>query len=74
MDFRDFPRFPGKSGKYEIHPPKLCAGLDHGMSCGLQIRGPCSLASVQPMADAALEAALLTLGRAEASVHVAMAR
>ena len=27
MDFRDFPMILGKSGKYEIHPPKLCAGL-----------------------------------------------
>ena len=27
MDFRDFPRMLGKSGKYEIHPPKLCASL-----------------------------------------------
>ena len=28
MEFKDFPRFLGKSGKYEIHPPKLCASLD----------------------------------------------
>ena len=27
MDFRDFPKIIGKSGKYEIHPPKLCAPL-----------------------------------------------
>ena len=27
MEFHDFPRFLRKSGKYEIHPPKLCAGL-----------------------------------------------
>merc|ERR1719263_171336 len=27
MAFQDFPRFPGKSGRYEIHPPKLCASL-----------------------------------------------
>ena len=27
MDFRDFPMILGKSGKYEIHPPKLCASL-----------------------------------------------
>ena len=25
MDFHDFPMILGKSGKYEIHPPKLCA-------------------------------------------------
>ena len=28
MEFQDFPRFPGKSGKYEIHPPKRCTRLD----------------------------------------------
>ena len=27
MDLRDFPHILGKSGKYEIHPPKLCASL-----------------------------------------------
>ena len=27
MIFHDFPMFPGKSGKYEIHPPKLCASI-----------------------------------------------
>ena len=27
MDFRNFPRFLGKSGVYLIHPPKSCAGL-----------------------------------------------
>ena len=27
MEFKDFPMFLGKSGKYEIHPPKLCASL-----------------------------------------------
>ena len=27
MEFNDFPMFLGKSGKYEIHPPKLCAGI-----------------------------------------------
>ena len=27
MEFQDFPRILGKSGKYEIHPPKLCASL-----------------------------------------------
>ena len=27
MEFQDFPRFLGKSGKYEIHLPKLCAGI-----------------------------------------------
>ena len=27
MEFQDFPTFLGKSGKYEIHPPKLCASL-----------------------------------------------
>jgi len=27
MDFHDFPMFLGKSGKFEIHPPKLCASL-----------------------------------------------
>ena len=27
MEFKDFPMFLGKSGKYEIHPPKLCAGM-----------------------------------------------
>ena len=27
MDFRDFPTILGNSGKYEIHPPKFCAGL-----------------------------------------------
>ena len=27
MEFQDFPRFLGNSGKYELHPPKLCAGL-----------------------------------------------
>ena len=27
MEFQDFPMFLGKSGKYEIHPPKLCAGI-----------------------------------------------
>ena len=26
MDFRDFPKILGKSGKSEIHPPKFCAG------------------------------------------------
>ena len=31
MDFRDFPMFLGKSGKYKIHPPKLCAGI---VQCG----------------------------------------
>ena len=31
MDFRDFPMILGKSGKYEIHPPKLCAGLQEQM-------------------------------------------
>ena len=28
VEFKDFPRFLGKSGKYEIHPPKLCAGIE----------------------------------------------
>ena len=27
MESKDFPMFLGKSGKYEIHPPKLCASL-----------------------------------------------
>ena len=27
MDFHDFPTILGRSGKYEIHPPKLCASL-----------------------------------------------
>ena len=27
MYFRDFPMILGESGKYEIHPPKLCASL-----------------------------------------------
>ena len=27
MDFHDYPMILGKSGKYEIHPPKLCAGI-----------------------------------------------
>ena len=27
MNFRDFPMILGKFGKYEIHPPKLCASL-----------------------------------------------
>ena len=27
MDFHDFPRFLGKSGKLSHHPPKLCASL-----------------------------------------------
>ena len=27
MDFHDFPRFLGKSGKLSHHPPKLCARL-----------------------------------------------
>ena len=27
MEFKNFPRFIGKSGKYEIHSPKLCAGI-----------------------------------------------
>ena len=27
MDFDDFPKVSGKSGKYQIHPPELCAGL-----------------------------------------------
>ena len=27
MDFHDFPMILGKSGKYENHPPKLCASL-----------------------------------------------
>ena len=31
MGFRDFPMILGKSGKYEIHPPKLCAGI---VQCG----------------------------------------
>ena len=25
MEFQDFPMILGKSGRYEIHPPKLCA-------------------------------------------------
>ena len=32
MDFHDFPLFLGKSGKYESHPPKLCAGLSQTVS------------------------------------------
>ena len=27
MEFHDFPRFLGKSGKYEIHPLTFCAGI-----------------------------------------------
>ena len=27
MDFHDFPMILGKSGKYEIQPPELCASL-----------------------------------------------
>ena len=27
MEFKDFAMILGKSGKYEIHPPKLCASL-----------------------------------------------
>ena len=27
MEFQDFPMFLEKSGKYEINPPKLCAGI-----------------------------------------------
>ena len=33
MDFRDFPMILGKSGRYEIHPPKLCASLEAAASC-----------------------------------------
>ena len=41
MDFHDFPRFLGKSEKYEIHPPKLCASLarnsDGGVLAGFAV-------------------------------------
>ena len=36
-EFKDFPMFLGKSGKYEIHPPKLCASL--GLSTERSIFG-----------------------------------
>ena len=32
MDFHDFLMFLGKSGKFEIHPPKLCASLGPNVS------------------------------------------
>jgi hypothetical protein len=32
--FHDFPGFRGKSGKYEIHHPKFCAGLGNAMRIG----------------------------------------
>ena len=35
MEFQDFPMFLGKSGKYEIHPPKLCAGIDRTTASGI---------------------------------------
>ena len=41
MEFQDFPMFLGKSGKYEIHPPKLCASLGH-------TRGPARERSAAP--------------------------
>ena len=31
MEFHDFPRTHGKSGKYEIYPPNLCASLIRSM-------------------------------------------
>ena len=34
MEFQDFPMILGKSGKHEIHPPKLCAGLPGAARAG----------------------------------------
>ena len=39
MDFHDFPRILGKSGKYEIHPPKLCASLWQKARIPLRVPG-----------------------------------
>ena len=38
MDFHDFPVVLGKSGKYENHPPKLCAGRGAGDGAGGAVR------------------------------------
>ena len=42
IEFQDFQLFLGKSGKYEIHPPKLCARLPLSSFQSAQCRGVCS--------------------------------
>ena len=72
MEFKDFPRFLGKSGKYEIHPPKFCAGIEstHLQRCAVSEVHHCSPLRGGVPADA-LRACVRALppGHADGGAH-----